>query len=155
MEIQTFDSWEELHVAVCGDNDAADAAAAADPQTYEVGDYFLRFFPEMRLVVYGEILDPVETNRQAGGDDDECEYLRHQYALPHMQFVRYTCCYSSLVEEGELGNTHCSSMNAKISEDEFTRARKTRWPSDRTGVLAVFGITTNPFTGVITETLEA
>ena len=152
MEIRTFDTTEEMLAAVGKDQETADEAAASDPETYEVGDYFMRFMPEMHLVIYGEILDPVATNREAGGDETETEYLRKQYALPHMKHQRWTRCFSSLMSKGELGNTHTSSINAKLSKEEFERAREAKWPSDRTGVLAVFGTQS---TGNPSEPIEA
>lgn len=130
-ELRTFESFEELMTEVRAGREEADAAVGYNDSVFVPGVYFVRFAPELDLIIYGEVLDPVESEKRAGADEDELRFTRELYEAPHMKYVRFTNCYSEIVPDGEFGNTHVAFMHAKLRSAEFERARQAGWPSDR------------------------
>ena len=101
-------------------------------QILNAGDHFLREAHGFKI--YGEVLD-VRTSILAGRDeaeldDDEREELDDEarvYAEPHMQFYRFTKSYSVICPRGELGDIHLSTVEKKITVEEFEAAKKRGW----------------------------
>jgi hypothetical protein len=128
MNVTFYDSLEEMSAAVAKARE--DAAPFVQPfqRAVKAGDFYLHFNPEYELVVYGEILDPVESDRAAGGDDEELEYLRNLYAQPHMADFRFARAHSPMCEDGELGDIHLTTIHKMLSKAQFEQFKALNWP---------------------------
>lgn len=103
---QFFDRIEQARVA---------AAARVEPWQAELkpGDHFVRIEvvgPGHAVAIYGEILET--------------------YSEPRLEHYRFTRCFSVVMPEGELGDTHVSVMQKKLSPSQFNLAREWGFPSD-------------------------
>ena len=144
MKFTTFDSAEDLIKAAELSRKVADKSVESWQETLKTGDFFVKFFGE--LVIYGEVI-PVGVSDFEGIPEEEMsdemrneyEYERNLYSAPHMKYQRFTHCYSRACPEGELGDTHVSSINAKITKEQFERAQAAHWPSDEDSVLKILG----------------
>jgi hypothetical protein len=141
--IKTFSDAKALMAEIEARRAEADAAADGWQKAIRFGDYFVRLCEE-ELVIYGEILDPApepELDVEMMGDEErmEYEYERDLYKRPHMLNVRFTRCFSRLCPDGELGDTHVRTMNAKLTKAQFDKAREAGWPCDPREVLTLLG----------------
>lgn len=130
MDVQFFDSMEDMQDAIALGREQADARSTEQQKACKIGDHYYRYEPDWDLHVYAEILDPVESDRQAGGDEEELERLKRLYASPHMQGFRFARCFSVICPDGELGDIHVSTITEFISNDEFKYAKKCEWRFD-------------------------
>lgn len=130
MPVQFFSSSEEMFQAM------ADAQAVADSQVrvwqdkIKIGDLVVRVIPQEDAIVYSRILDPVESDREAGADEDELEYLRKVYAQPHMKNYRFTQSFSAMVPDGEFGDMHVVSASGMMTQKQWDAAKAAGWPQD-------------------------
>ncbi len=128
-------SVEELFEQLDANREEADRNVLIWQTKAKPGMFYVRIHPEADLVIYGEFIDPVESDRQAGADEDECEYMRAKYAEPHMKNFRFTKSYSVACEEGEYGDIHVCTIWAFISKEGFEEAKKRGWPNDPQGLV--------------------
>ena len=119
------DIMEEIHAA----REAADANVGPEHTQYKMGGHFVRFHPA-GILIYGEILDPIQEEKDAGADEEEVEWQRQMRAQPHMKYSFFTKCYSTApgCMNGEYGDTHVSTMNVPLTKEEFDRAHGLAWP---------------------------
>jgi len=122
----------------------------------KVGDHFLR--ATQGFVVYGEVISPFsfyDECRAKGTFNEELaqeeQWEKNMRAEPHMKYYLFTRGYSNpMCMEGELGDTHASDMQVKITKEAFEEAKRLGWPRDPqviTGLLLRFG----PCTPTVTE----
>ena len=119
MELQLFDSTEEMLDAVRQAREAADAQVQPWQAAIKPGDFFVRvvMFGADVLTIYGEIIEsPFEQDRKI-------------FAQPHMKHYRLSKCYSVACPEGEIGDVHVSSIRSLIVKEIFELARCSHWPS--------------------------
>lgn len=124
----TLKTFEELVQVFLG-SDQNDPSLARHGRQFAPGTYFIQFIPELQLVVYGEVLDPLKIEIEAGGSASNVAFIEALYEADHMKYVRFTRCFSELVPDGEYGDTHVARMNTKLSRREFRLAKKMGWPS--------------------------
>lgn len=101
-------------------------------QLLSPGDFFLR--RAHGIAIYGEVQDP-RTYCLGGRNLEEMEEEELQdyeeevagYASPHMRFYRAAKCYSELCSYGELGDIHLSTVEKRLTAEEFEAAKKAGW----------------------------
>ena len=110
---------------------AMDARVVPSKAALKPGDHYLVHFPREKTVVYGEILEPIETGHKAGSDEDELDYLREGYAAPELRHYRLAREYSPPHPEGEPGDIHVSYVQARLTPQQFQTAKEEGWPQDK------------------------
>ena len=108
MEIESFDSFDDMMKRLQKAMKAADARVRPWQAAIIPGDYFLRS-TEYGFDIYGVVLK----------DDEPRE--------PHLQHYRLCECYSIACQEGEVGDVHVSSIEQILSEAEFEEAKQGGW----------------------------
>ena len=108
MDVESFDSWEEMMQSLRRRREAADARALPWQAGITPGDYFRRE-SGYGFATYGEVL-PDEQRRPAD--------------LRHFRFCR---CYSVACPDGELGDVHVSVVARRLSAEQFQEARQRGW----------------------------
>jgi len=141
MSIQSFSSFNELLESMHQTSQEADALAAPWQRDIAPGMYFLKYMPEMKLCIYGKVLDPADVSEVE--DEEEREDLIEEAAIyqePHMKGYRFTECYSEMIPHGELGDTHVSMMTMLLSKEQFDLAMSLKWPSNPGEIRKILGI---------------
>lgn len=140
--IEVFDSAEEMLRALRESREAADAHIRSWQREIRPGDKVLRMAPVdgSLLVIYGEILDVVETERPHYDLSDpearaEFEFVCAQFGPEWQASYRFGRFYSPLCPEGELGDIHLATITCILTEDEFVEARVQHWPQARSPFL--------------------
>ena len=126
MNVIPIDNFDEFVTHIECMRGKRDEEVEAWQQEITTGDYFVRIYDE--LVIYGCV------------EELEFEEDRQVFAMPRMKNVRQAKCYSELCVQGELGNTHVSTMALKITKAQFNAAQSVRWPSDLKVVHALLNI---------------
>jgi len=119
MEIQSFDSYEEMFETIHQARKAADARVKPWQAAIKLGDHFVRVdaLGGDLLTIYGEVIEsPYPEDREV-------------FAQPHMKHYRLTRCFSLACPEGEIGDVHVSTINKLMDKETFELARITGWPS--------------------------
>lgn len=119
-KIICFDSDEELFEHL--DKQAAEGAKLAEDwpvkvEDFQHGDHFVSVRPDHGCVIYGTVW----TRCEKYPEDDEV------IANSMRRGFLYGDCFSTLCVEGEIGATHITNVNAKISEAVFERAKANGW----------------------------
>ena len=108
MEVEFFDSFEDMQKRLQEQMRIADSHAGPWQIQIKPGDYFQRDsgygFP-----IYGEVLQEDEP-REA-----------------HVQHYRLCRCYSVVCVEGEVGDVHVSTIEQILTEAEFEEAKEHGW----------------------------
>lgn len=129
-DIIEFESTDAMLDYIARNREAADAAVGPEAAQFKPGEHYARIIPEYGLIVYGEIIDPIQSEIDAGADEEEVEYQRELRAEPHMKHMRFTKSYSQACEDGEFGDVHVSSMHLHLTKEEFERAKANEWPTN-------------------------
>jgi len=135
MGIEVFNSYEELCASVNTDRERADADVRASQTAIKVGDFVIR--SEEGLLIYSEIMDPVEAERAAGANEGEIEYMRATYAQEHMRNYRFGRHFSEVCPEGEIGDLHIVSVAAILTREAFEEFKAQGWPCDLVAVRTI------------------
>lgn len=125
--MKQFNSLDEMLVYIRECSESADMRVEPWQEAVKPGDYFVR--SSEGFTIYGKILDPVQSEIDAGAGEDEVDYQRQLRDAPHMKHYRFTKSYSDLCPEGELGDVHVCTLTAIISEAMFNDAKKRGWPT--------------------------
>jgi len=116
-----FDNLDGLFKAMEVQRKAADSRVKPFQKDIKPGNFYLQLVEDM--AIYGEVLpDPSEVSPE------------EEPLMPNYRFVRgfSVCC-----PEGELGETHVSSMDAPISKAQFEAAKAQGWPCDPEAIKAL------------------
>jgi hypothetical protein len=134
-------SFEDMQEAIVKAREEAAPFIEPFQRAAKAGDFYIHFNAEYELIVYGEILDPVETDRAVGSDPEELEYLAQLYAQPHMADYRFARAYSPLCKDGELGDIHLTGIGKTISQAQFEQFKALNWPqmADRAAIREILG----------------
>lgn len=127
MSVKEFSSLDELVEYIESCNQRASNRVEPWQSTVKPGDCFVRFTEG--FAIYGKVLDPVQSEVDAGADEEEVEYQRELRDAPHMKHYRFARCFSELCPEGELGDVHVSTIATIITESMFENAKTLGWPS--------------------------
>lgn len=145
VRLKTFENAGEMLRHIAESRKQADAAAENWQKDIKTGDFFLRILDE--LVIYGEVIKPdlseFEKIPEGEMSDEmrmEYEWEKNAYKLPHMANMRFSRCFSQLCPEGEIGDTHVCNINAKITKEQFEKAKSLGWPSHPMKVFDILGI---------------
>lgn len=128
MKFKTYETFEDMMRDIEAQREAADAAMGPEATQFQIGGFYARFMPEYGFIVYGEILDPIQAEIDAGADEEEVEYQRQLRAQSHMKNYLFTRSYSVACPEGEYGDVHRGAMNVPLTKEEFERAKELGWP---------------------------
>lgn len=131
MSEESFNSISELFQSICKDREVADKQITNAQNSIKPGDKIIRI--TLGLVIYGEILDPLEEEKphydfSEPFDVAEWQRMKHHFEGLWKESYRYGRFYSPRCEEGELGNVHLSVIHMLIPDNDFEAARKTGWP---------------------------
>ncbi len=102
------------------DQEVADEAAKTHPiqvEDFKHGDCLLSLRPELGITIFGE----VATYSEKYPEDNE------SITDGMTQGYLYGRCFSQLCPDGELGSIHITRVSAKISREDFERAKANRW----------------------------
>jgi len=111
----------EFFEQIARDREVADSHVKPWQTELKPGDHFVRLINEGGIfAIYGEIIEP------EFDDDEENDYLK----LTHMSHYRFCRCFSVQCPQGELGDTHVSTIGKKLSPTQFNLAKEMGWPSD-------------------------
>jgi len=139
MTVQFFDSMEELQETLRENQRRADARIEDWQREVKPGDKVIRL-AEMNagplrrlLLIYGEIIDPIEAERPhydltQPEEQAEFNYVCQRYAGEWSESFCFGRFYSTLCSEGEYGDIHRSTITSIISDEEFEEYRKAGWP---------------------------
>jgi hypothetical protein len=120
MRVTTFDNLDEFFEQIEESRQTADSHVEPWQTELKPGDHFVRLINEGGIfAIYGEIIEPEF-------DEDEENF----YLEPHMAHYRFSRCFSVMCPQGELGDTHVSTIGQKLSPTQFNLAREMGWPSD-------------------------
>lgn len=139
MNVKAFDSAEEMFAAMQRDREAADGRIEDWQRTVKPGDLVLRIADvdpvrTEHVLIYGEIIDPVESEKAYYNLDDpveaaEFEHVKSRYGDQWSRSFCFGRFYSPLCPEGEYGDIHRAVLTAVLTAEEFEAARG-RWPQD-------------------------
>lgn len=95
------------------------------------------------ILIYGEIIDIVESERAHYNLNDpmeaaEFDYVERRYGEDWQRSFRFGRFYSPLCVEGEFGQIHLATITGVLTEAEFEAARNQGWPQDFTFARTVF-----------------
>lgn len=118
--ITCFDSEKELFDYL--EEQAAEGAKLAKTWPIKVedfghGDHFISMRPDHDCVIFGTVW----TRCEEYPEDDEV------IADSRSRGYLYGDCFSILCVDGEIGSTHITRVNAKISKAVFERAKANGW----------------------------
>jgi hypothetical protein len=108
MNIEPFDSFDDMMAYLRKQMDAADSAVQPWQEQIKAGDYFSRASGH-GFNIYGEVL-PDEGPRER-----------------HVRHYRFCQCYSIACPDGEMGDVHVSTIEQLLSREDFEKARERRW----------------------------
>ena len=120
MKIREFDSVEELFDEMRRDQEAADERAKTHHlgvADLKHGDCFIVPRPDIGVVIFGEVIE----------HDDKYPEDNESIQESRLRGYVYARCYSPLCVEGELGDTHITRIQAKISRNDFDHAKANGW----------------------------
>lgn len=139
MKITPVSTLEDMFSYIHDNLKSADTRVNERQKLAAIGDCFIRLELDEDLVIYGEILDP---SKPANEDHEYNEVILKEieeeaviYQEPHMKYMRWSRCFSVACDDGELGDTHCCTMNKFIKRATFEEARKRKWPNTPTDLL--------------------
>jgi len=136
--LEVYDSLEAMLEGKQKNRVAADARVQSWQHEIEPGDLVVR--EEQGFSIYAEVLDPIESERDALGlgpgqdpEDDEVraelEWAEQTHGAGWKQSYRFAKQYSSACVDGELGDFHLCTAVGFLTRDEFELAQERGWPS--------------------------
>lgn len=129
MRVIAFTETDDIFAEIAQRREEADHNIQPWQDEIIPGCYFIRLIDfGGPLVIFGEVIEsPYEEDREL-------------YKEPHMKGYRLTRCFSVVCPEGELGDTHVSTMHSLLSKEQFEKARAAHWPNTREGLAEVLQI---------------
>lgn len=130
MTIRTFTTVEEMFEAMAKDEVQANDHTTVEQALIEPGTFFVRHYaPD--LDIYGVCLTDEEAMGRGSEDLDEEEVAERESERQGLESARrrgymFTRCYSTMCPDGELGDTHVSTMES-ITREAFEAARARGW----------------------------
>lgn len=110
MNVEGFDSLDDIMRRLREDMAAADARVQPWQAAITTGDYFQRAAYGVRI--YGEVLDNPDPRE------------------PTLQHYRFCRCYSMMCPTGELGDVHVSTIERVLKPNEFEAAKQRTWRNE-------------------------
>jgi hypothetical protein len=113
LEVQSFNSWDEMMSAINEARIVADGRVKDWQSAIKPGDHFIQS-TEYGFYIFGEVLE---------SDDD-------YYRSDEGKNYRFCRCYSVAVPDSECGDVHVSVIGAIISKEVFEKFREMNWNVD-------------------------
>lgn len=132
MEFREFADLEEMFNAMERGTQAAIAAASPEQNAITYGDYFIRPYLEYDLLIFGYIMTEEElysSSAYEGVEQAEIDYEKSSAKRNYDRGYRFGRAYSVAVVDGELGDTHVSTM-IPITKENFEAAKAVNWDAD-------------------------
>jgi hypothetical protein len=101
----------------------ADTRVNPTQASMKPSQYFINYSNDFGIAIFGQVLD----TGHLGADPEEKSYIDQVYSEPHMKFYKPTKCYSVACPDGEIGDTHLSSVSALIDESSFQYYQQNGW----------------------------
>src|SRR5262245_31921574 len=108
-QVFNFDNLEHMQRLLRSNIKAGDAHGKGWQWVPAPGDHYVIAVQSPdgeRMVIYGEILDPLALEHP-----DEVDYLREKYTKPHMKNFRFVRAFSQGCPDGELGDVHLAEVS--------------------------------------------
>lgn len=119
-KIYAFDSMEEMFDAMRQDQEAADEKAKTHHlgvADLKHGDCFVSPEPLLGCLVFGEVIEHCDEY------PEDNESIREGRLRGYI----YARCYSPMCADGELGDKHITTIQAKVPREVFDRAKANGW----------------------------
>lgn len=127
-----FDSTEEMFAYITEGVKQAKSRATDEQNAITYGDYWMRYWPEGDLYIFGYIIPPDElyaSSAYEGVSKKEIEWEKQAAEENYQNGFRFGRAYSVVEPDGELGDTHVSDMS-KITKEEFEFAKSYHWQAE-------------------------
>jgi len=118
--IKGYDGWDEIMAEEIGAQEVARTRARAHHikvEDLKHGDHFICVREDLGFVIFGEVIEHFDEY------PEEAEKIAEFRARGYV-FGR---CYSELCPQGELGDTHLTTISVKVSRAVFERAKANGW----------------------------
>lgn len=125
---QAFDDVDEMFASIRRGVEDAKSRATDKQNSITYGDYWMRNWNN-DLLIFGHITpydDLVADSRRLCADEDEFQWEMESMKGNYDNGFRFGRAYSVACPEGELGDTHVSTM-IPISEEAFEEAKSLNW----------------------------
>lgn len=124
MRITPIENLDDFFEQIAEARQTADSHVEPWQTELKTGDHFVRLVQpdpvgDKVFAIYGEVIKPEFEE----GEED-------YYLEPHMVHYRFCRCFSVMCPQGELGDTHVSTVGKKLSPTQFKLAKEMGWPSD-------------------------
>lgn len=145
IEILDLDDIPEILQNVNSDAEKSYLSSPEWKKNLQLGDMFVSI--SRYCAIYGVLKDPLQGwKNQYENEDSEIEYdfeVKASRDNRERGFL-FSSCYSVMCPSGELGDTHCSRIYARLRKEQFRIAEKQDWPERLETLLAnpVFGAKT-------------
>lgn len=133
MSVTSYATFDEMMEALRAAEEAANERVTPAQASVTWGDYWAREFAG-DFWIFGHIPTERETEaseREAGADPHELKEATLSLRRDHERGYRFGRAYSVACPDGELGSTHISEMEAKLTRGQFEAARRARWSMER------------------------
>lgn len=127
MEIESFDSIEDMFTEIRKWEDRANEQVTPEQTAIGEGDYWAR--PYEGFVIFGRVAVHSEVRakeKELGADEEELEFEDQHWQDTWRRGYRFGMAYSVACPEGELGTTHISVMTP-ITEFMYNQAKERHW----------------------------
>lgn len=133
MSVKLFDSLEEMFADIEKGMEEANSSVRPFQEAIKPGDFYARWEPNAGVMIYGEIIDPLQWyhDQPKPWDHDleeEYGYDKQMWDSYRMRHMRYTKSYSVMCPDGEPGSVHVAVMHAKLNREQFEFMRRCNWP---------------------------
>ena len=136
MTVRTFENFEEMVDFMAANRRTADSNIQDWQREIKPGDFVVRVYSE-DLLIFGEILDIIEIEKQYYDLDDEEQAEEFSFTEEHYReggnwhgSYRFGRFYSIMCPEGELGDIHLSTIFGKIPHEVFEACMEKGWDID-------------------------
>lgn len=137
VHFRQFDSFEQACEFMENAAKEANQMLASRQKEITWGSYWVRFEPTEQLIIFGHVYtmrELVDGERKAGADEDELFTIMQTVKNAHDRGFLFGDAYSVWCPEGELGDTHRSTV-WPITEEQFKEAKTYQWiPAAMPGV---------------------
>jgi len=128
--IQAFDNLDDMFAAINRGIDRANSMVLPRQSLIKQGDYWMRMWED--VIIFGRISTTEELDaeeRRLGASEEEIEWEHETMENSYSNGFRFGRAYSVIESEGELGDTHISTM-VPITKEEFEDAKRLNWDVD-------------------------
>ena len=130
MHVESFDNLDDMFARIQEGVEQAKSRATDEQNAITYGDYWVRLWKD--LFIFGYIMTEDELYSGSAYDnasEEEIAYEKEQAKRTYADGFRFGQAYSIVVPDGELGDTHVSTMQ-RITKNQFEAAKLCDWEFD-------------------------